>query len=174
MAWGWRQARPRQTSVWQPQGLQRWRAAAPLGRTSRSKTGGGKNPRGASGELNPLSWARPGFVRMLQSRGEMLPCSSLAPSSKACSHPPRPSPAATSPGPSLPPCLPNPATPAGTAPEGSHPSLKPGHALQEPLPLDGFCQCIAPPQHPSRTYTGHIVLPNTPLPPHISPMLRWC
>lgn len=63
------------------------------------------------------------------------------PNSEAGSHPPQPSPAATSPGPSLflltlPPSQ-------GTAQEKSHPSIQPGHMLPKPLPLDASCQCIA-------------------------------
>lgn len=39
--------------------------------------------------------------------------------------------------------FPSPATPTGKVHEGSHPSLKLGHVLKEPLPLEASCQCIA-------------------------------
>lgn len=141
------QARPRQTSVWQPQGLQRWtasrRAAAPLGKMSRSKRGGGKNPRGASGERNPLSLTSPGFGcckwgtdAAVQQPGPQQ--RGLQPSSptKPCSHVSWFQPLPLTSGP----CYP----PPGTAHKGRQRSLKPGHLLQEPLPLDAFCRCIAP------------------------------
>lgn len=63
------------------------------------------------------------------------------PNSEAGSRPPQPSPAVTSPGPSLSP-LTLPPLPE-TAQEESHPSIQPGHMLPEPLPLDASCQRIA-------------------------------
>lgn len=119
------------------------RAAVPLGKTSRNKMGGGKNPRGASGELNPLSRARPGFVRTLQSRGRDAAMQQPSPQqrglqppslTKTCSHL-----SWSQPLPQLRPCH-----PYRDSPRAVTSQTKPGHALQEPLPLDAFCQCIAP------------------------------
>lgn len=124
-----------------------------------------QNPRPASRELNLLSRARCGFVRMPQSTGDVAMQQS-GPNSEAGSHPPQPSPAATSPGPSLF-LLTLPPSP-GTAQEESHPSIQPGHiCCQSHCPwMPPASVLLASPSAPSCTYTGHTILPNTSATPH--------
>lgn len=130
------------------------RAAALLGKKSRSKTQGSKSPLGASGELNPAFRTWSGCCRQGRDAAAQPSAARLA---------------ATS-GPSLIP-FPNPATPTGRA-HKSHPSLESGHVLKEPLPLMASCQCIA-------LWSLNTLLARTQatpsfLTPHIPPVLRWC
>lgn len=83
MAWG--QARPRQTSIWQPQGWQRQsqqKSSCSAGENKQKQDTTQRKPQGSKWGAEPCFQD---FVRMLQ-RGEMLLCSSPALSSKACSH----------------------------------------------------------------------------------------
>lgn len=134
------------------------RAADSLGKNSRNETGGSKNPREGRGKLNPISWADLALSECCRA-GKRCCC---APSWLTSVRP-----AATSSGPSL---SPTPTLPASQGwPTRGHISASSQGMLQEPLPLDAFCSPV--PQRPSHTYTGHIVLPNTPHPTHAKVLL---
>lgn len=130
------------------------RAAALLGKKSRSKTQGSKSPRGASGELSPAFRTWSWCCRQGRDAAAQPSAARLQPHLDPASSP-----------------LPNPATPSGRACK-SHPSLESGHVLKEPLPLEASCQCIA-------LWSLNTLLARTQatpsfLAPHIPPVLRWC
>lgn len=134
------------------------RAAALLRKTSRSKTQGSKTARGASGELNPAFRTLSGCSRQVRDAAVQQP----SPQQQGL-QPPLLVPASS---------LPSPATPTGKAHEGSHPSLESGHVLQEPLPLEASCQCIAP--WSLDALLAHTQATPPFLTPHIPPVLRCC
>lgn len=134
------------------------RAAALLGKTSRSKTQGSKNPRGASGELNPASRTLSGCCRQgkdaaVRQPGPQQLARLAATFPEQALQPPLLAPASSA--------LPSPAAPIGRAHEGSHPSLKSGHVLKEPLPLEASCQCIALWSLNTLLARTQAILPNT-------------
>lgn len=135
------------------------RAAALLGKTSRIKTQGSTNPRGACGEVNPASRTWSGCCRQGSS--------SLAPSSKACSHLSWSQPLPLSP--TLPP-------PQGKPMRGHIPASNQGMCshehTHEPLPLEASCQCIA--LWSLNTLLAHTQATASFLTPLIPPVLRWC
>lgn len=158
------EARPRQTSVWQPQGLQRWtasrRAAAPLGKMSRSKREGGKNPRGASGEWNPLSRTSPGFGCCKWGRDAAV--QQPGPQQQGLQPPSPTKPCCHLSGSSLSPKPLHPATPPRDSPQRvtAQPQAR-ASATKATAPrclLPVHCSLVPP--HPSHTYTGHTILPN--------------